>query len=247
MDNKLFEETSQDLTFLGRGAAFLPSEGNTSAFIKDNGILYLFDCGELVFSKIIEKNILKNINEVHIFITHLHSDHFGSLGSLLNYLYYVMNVTATVYYLNSIIKTILIETGAELNKEFKFVCLSDVTEPYDYYIINDDFSIMYNRTRHADIIGTSFTFYYKGVTRFYSGDTSLTSFDWIHHLLENEDVKALYIDTGLIGNEYAHVSVHTLAKNIPHEFRDKVWCMHIDSLDVIHIAKEYGFNVVEVI
>ncbi len=247
MENKLFEETSQELTFLGRGAAFLPSEGNTSAFIKDDEILYLFDCGELVFSKIIEKDILKNIKDVHIFITHLHTDHFGSLGSLLNYLYYVMNVTATVYYLNNALLTILRETGAELNKEFKYVCLGEVTEAYDYYIINDNFSIMYNRTRHANVIGTCFTFYHRGVVRFYSGDTSLTSFDWIHHLLVNEDAKALYIDTGLIGNEYAHVSVHTLAKNISPEFRDRVWCMHIDSLDVIPIAKDYGFNVVEVI
>lgn len=242
----LYEAKSQDLKFLGRGAGFLPSEGNTSAYIKEEGNLYLFDCGELVFSKIIEKGILKDIDSVYIFITHLHTDHIGSLGTLLNYLYYTMNIVANVYYMDNKLLSILTKTGLELDKEFSYICLSDVTVPYEYIKVTDEFSIMYNKTKHANLIATSFTFHYHGVVRFYSGDTALTSFDWINFLLMNENAKALYIDTGLIGNEYAHVSVHTLAKNISPEFRDRVWCMHIDSLDVIPIAKEYGFNVVEV-
>lgn len=80
------------LKFLGTGSAFNTKLGNTSAYLlnNDKSAMLLFDCGETVFSKlkpILEKN--KNINEFTICITHSHSDHIGSLPTLLYYLYYV--------------------------------------------------------------------------------------------------------------------------------------------------------------
>lgn len=61
---------TQTLNFLGRGSAFNTNEGSNSAFIKDNDTLFLIDCGEDTFSKIIKFNILENIKNIHIFITH---------------------------------------------------------------------------------------------------------------------------------------------------------------------------------
>lgn len=80
-----------ELNFLGRGAAFNPKEGNTSAFFIDNNELFLIDCGESIFKEIIENNILNNIEKINIMITHTHCDHIGSIGSLIMYSYYKLN------------------------------------------------------------------------------------------------------------------------------------------------------------
>lgn len=82
----------KQLKFLGTGSAFNTKLGNTSAYLlnNDKSAMLLFDCGETVFSKlkpILEKN--KNISEFTICITHSHSDHMGSLPTLLYYLYYM--------------------------------------------------------------------------------------------------------------------------------------------------------------
>lgn len=82
----------KQLKFLGTGSAFNTKLGNTSAYLlnNDKSAMLLFDCGETVFSKlkpILEKN--KNISEFTICITHSHSDHIGSLPTLLYYLYYM--------------------------------------------------------------------------------------------------------------------------------------------------------------
>ena len=77
-----------NLIFLGRGAAFNPTEGNTSAYWIDNKTLFLIDVGETVFQKIMKENILENVEDIYIMITHTHSDHIGSIGSLASFCYY---------------------------------------------------------------------------------------------------------------------------------------------------------------
>jgi len=55
------------LNFLGRGAAFNPEEGNTSAYFVEDKQLFLIDCGEGIF------------------------DHIGSLGTLAMYCYFALH------------------------------------------------------------------------------------------------------------------------------------------------------------
>lgn len=234
------------LSFLGRGAGFLPSEGNTSAFLKHESTIYLFDCGETVFSKIMEKNILKDITKLHIFITHLHADHIGSLSTLLMYCHYKTNIEVTVYSYSDTLKKIL-DKQSETELSFKYVNWIAKCNEYEYAIIDDEFSIMYNKTYHCNskTLALSYTFYYNGDIIFYSGDTALKSFDWIKYLIHNENACAIYMDTSLNGNPEAHVSIHQLAKHLSPEERKKIYCMHIDSLELINYIEDYGFNLVE--
>lgn len=74
------------LKFLGIGSSFAVKNENTSAFYIDKGTLNLFDCGESIFKVAKEKNIFNDVNSVNIFLTHTHSDHCGSLGTLVFYL-----------------------------------------------------------------------------------------------------------------------------------------------------------------
>ena len=80
-----------DLIFLGRGAAFNPEEGNNSAYFIENNQLFLIDCGESIFKSLMENNVLENIETINLMITHTHSDHIGSLGTLISKLFYTYN------------------------------------------------------------------------------------------------------------------------------------------------------------
>ena len=53
-----------ELSFLGRGCAFNPKEGNNSAYFIENNTLFLIDCGESIFERIISTNLLENIDDV---------------------------------------------------------------------------------------------------------------------------------------------------------------------------------------
>lgn len=73
------------INFLGIGAAFNTEDYNTSAYIKRDDKMILIDCGETIARNIIENNILDDIKELYVLISHTHSDHVGSLGTLLFY------------------------------------------------------------------------------------------------------------------------------------------------------------------
>ena len=84
------------LNFLGRGAAFNPKEGNTSAYFTIDNQLFLIDCGESVFAKLMELDLLNNMKKINLMITHTHSDHIGSLGSLVMYAYYQLRISLNI-------------------------------------------------------------------------------------------------------------------------------------------------------
>ena len=73
------------LQFLGIGGAFSVDLGNTSAFYKKENELFLLDCGEDVFGNILKNHLLERVTKINILITHFHSDHVGSLGTLVFY------------------------------------------------------------------------------------------------------------------------------------------------------------------
>ena len=85
-----------ELKFLGRGSAFNVKEGNTSAFFYSNGELFLIDCGESVFERVVNNYLLDNIKAINILITHTHGDHVGSLGSLILYCYHNLDIKVNI-------------------------------------------------------------------------------------------------------------------------------------------------------
>ena len=76
------------LNFLGTDAGF--GKKNTSAWLvsKDNRLI-LIDCGNTVFSELLESGLLdKDWAGVDVIVTHLHLDHVGSLSQLGLYMYF---------------------------------------------------------------------------------------------------------------------------------------------------------------
>lgn len=86
------------LSFIGNGSAFNTERGNTSAFVKKDSSLLLIDCGGTIFHRLQELNLLNNLENLSIIITHTHPDHVGSLGDLIFYSYYISKCIPTIFF-----------------------------------------------------------------------------------------------------------------------------------------------------
>lgn len=234
------------LEFLGRGSAFNPQEGNTSAFLIENNNMLLIDCGETIFGSLIENNLLDNIKDVNVLITHLHPDHVGSLGSLIYYCYYRKNIKLNIVvddnveYINSL-KIILYEFGVKF---------------YMYNIINTEELV--GKFKNFDSVKFIPTVHYEGMDSYgimfktekglvyYSGDTN--ELEFIKSIIK-EDIKLykIYVESTFCKDypETPHMSLEILDKNIPQNLRDKFYCMHFDDEESMTMARRLGFNVVE--
>ena len=88
------------LKFIGIGSCFNSKYGNTSAYYFDEAeqSLFLIDCGETVFSELDKRGMLKMLKDITVLITHLHSDHIGSLPSLIFYAKFVLGIKPKVIF-----------------------------------------------------------------------------------------------------------------------------------------------------
>ncbi len=234
------------LEFLGRGSAFNPKEGNTSAFLIENNNMLLIDCGETVFGTLIENNLLDNIKDINVLITHLHPDHVGSLASLIYYCHYRKNIKLNIVvddnveYISSL-KIILYELGVkfymynvinseELTGKFKtFSSVKFIPTVHDEGM--DSYGILFNSER--------------GLV-YYSGDTN--ELEYINSIIrEKRNLNKIYLESTFVKSYEGmpHLSLDILDKNIPYELRDKVYCMHFDDTEGMTLARKLGFNVVE--
>lgn len=231
----------QILKFIGTGGAFSKKYVNNSAYyyLKNDEIL-LFDSGETVFHEILKLNIItENIKRVDIIITHFHSDHVGSLGSLVFYLRFkkvkevniIFPIKRLPYMLLDIYgideKLYSVKTPKEVEgyyiKEYKQLH-GDVGDngeiipmpSYGYHVINDNDNF------------------------FYSGDTCNIS-DIILEKFKSKKIKIMYHEVATAGYK-AHMQLDDLAKLIQFEDRKRVVCMHMgDNCDVSKI-KKLGFE-----
>ena len=232
-----------ELKFLGCGSAFNYKLDNTSAYFIDNDELFLIDCGATVFKNLMSNDLLKNIKEINVLITHLHSDHIGSLGILLDYAEHILNkkvkiiIAKDIKYLDSL-KRFIACIGCPNGSEFI------LEEEYD-----DKYScfskIRYFETRHTSkLYCYGILFYTSNGVVYYSGDTSeLTK---LEELLEQKVlIDKIYLDvTNDLITSRVHLYLEDVAKKIPSSIKDKVYCMHFNDESCIVDAKRLGFNVV---
>ena len=234
------------LNFLGRGAAFNPKEGNTSAFIIENENLFLIDCGESVFERLMASGILNTVSNISVFITHTHSDHIGSIGSLAMYSYFVKKqplkimVDESVEYLSNIEKIL---EG--------FGCTTQMVSYINTRAVDNKFEnfekVRYVPTSHCDELKScGIMFDTKTGVVYYSGDTREMA--PINNIINSQaPIDKIYVDANTADYPGAvHLSLKQLNESIPQELRDRVYCMHFNNDDCIVQAQELGFQTVEV-
>ena len=232
-----------ELSFIGRGAAFNPKEGNNSAFFIENNQLFLIDCGENIYERIMERGILQNIENINLMITHTHSDHVGSLGTLIMYSYFVMHKPLNIVLPENAkhlpnIEKILDGFGCTENM-YKFIDEKDLD--FKFSTFNN---IRYVETSHCDELDSYGLMFYtdKGVI-YYSGDTRETN--TLKKLIESgQPIDKIYMDTTTADYpENIHLYIGYLNKAVPDELKSRVYCMHLNNDSCIKQALDLGFNI----
>lgn len=234
-----------ELIFLGRGAAFNPKEGNNSAYFIENNQLFLIDCGENIFERLIESELLENIEAINLMITHTHSDHIGSLGSLIMYSFYNLHKPLNI---------IMPENAKHLHSIEKILnCFGCNKTMYNYInekCFDEKFEtfqkIRYIETSHCDDLNCySLLFTTQYGIIYYSGDTR--EINTIKSLINSgQQIDKLYVDTTTAdfpGNVHLYIGI--LQEIIPNELKNRVYCMHFNNDNCIEQAKAIGFNIVE--
>lgn len=233
--------------FLGRGSAYYTEEKNTSAFLIENRKMLLIDCGETVFSSLMEFNLFAKIDEIYILFTHTHSDHIGSLGSLIYYFNFkkkhLVNiiVNKNIKYFDSLKNILKI---FDLNDSmYNFIGSKESSNQFES--INN---IEFVETKHSENINCyGFKFYTdKGIV-YYSGDSN--NAEIIENLLNSKE-KVYRIYTEITNIDYlsnCHSHINLLNKVIPQVFRNKIYCMHFSNKECIENAKTLGFNIVKLV
>jgi len=234
-----------ELTFLGRGAGFFPAEGSTSAYFLDNGELFLIDSGESVFNALLEKKIFDSASALNLFITHTHSDHTGSLGSLLLYACvakkFKTNIISDENMAFAPQLCALLKINGVTERMYQFVNSSAFDNRYSQFN-----KVRYIKTYHCDELETCAVLFETGDGLvFYSGDMKDPA-PLVEIVRSGKKIDKIFIDSNNDPNPNPyHLRLREIYDIVPPELRPRVYCMHFNSAQCMEDALACGFNVVE--
>ena len=232
-----------ELKFTGRGAMLYPNEGNTAAFFVEDENFFLIDCGEDVASKLISHNELTKDREYYLWITHTHSDHVGSLGTLQQYLFWncgkKLNIVVSDLPHFELVQSLLNVFGI-VPGTYRLVNERELDNRFQTFQ-----SIRYVESSHGDvpIPSSSIVFQTPNGSVLYTGDIADTKVIE-KFMAEHPIIDKMYVDTSYQDNP-VHLSIDTLAKAVPKELWDKVYCMHINHSGLVDKINGYGFHLVD--
>ena len=250
------------LRFTGRGSCFNTKEGSTSAFYRSGDSMLMIDCGESTFADLIKKDILDGVADIQILITHFHTDHIGSLPSLLYYCEYVLGINVDIYTTTpNILDCFLNLTmyGDEIYQRYKESSFNvhkiEINKMFTIDIPHMTFIVCPIKEHHVEFgslhsVGYCLGLCIKGEiysSIYYSGDTSMAN---IVEAIGNYPsiIDYFYLDAADRGKEYPHESIETIMTLVRKYKIDlyKIRLIHIDSDDVLIKAKELGLKPVEI-
>lgn len=221
------------LTFIGTGGAFATDLHNCSAYYKEKGNLILIDCGESIFEQILKLNLLDDIKKIDIIITHFHSDHVGSLGTLLFYCDKIGIKNVNVIYPNQNKLNLLIKLFGVERCNFKTLNPCDCK----------DFYIKEYPQEHYSMEAFGYLIKTNGKIIYYSGDTKSVPKEVLNLLLEDK-IDYFYQDLRKDLNDY-HICIEEISNMIPKKYFKKINCMHFNSEEEISEIESKGFSIVK--
>lgn len=225
-----------ELHFTGTGAAYYPRLGSNAAFFVKNNHLFMIDCGESTFRKMEARDEIRTCDKITVFITHLHADHIGSLGSFASYCLSVLQKRITVIAQDDTVVEILKLMGV----------------PADMYDFTTDHTRIFEDGLHVEAVPVKHASDMKccGLlicdeeeTTYFSADASELSDDILQQFKQGK-IQVIYHDCTFLTKESpSHCSLKRLCEYIPPEMRNRVYCMHFGG-DFMSQIKEAGFQVV---
>lgn len=222
----------KELTFLGNGSAFNYEAHNTAAYITSGGDLIIFDCGESICNRLLKLKVLTKVERIYVFITHLHSDHIGSLEALIYYNEKFLHKEFKIFYPRTArLKQLLKLTGVDFSFE-----IYPVPENISGYRVEC--------VPQKHIPGSYGYFFYGDFSFFYSGDTSKVNRRAILEL-QCGKIDRIYHEA-TCSSSPIHTHIDKLKRAFPQAMRSKVCLMHFDNDDFMAECKAEGFLVAEV-
>ena len=207
------------LNFVGIGSAFNPEDGNTSAYLMKNNHFYLIDCGGLVFKELVQQINFKKITAVHIFITHTHADHVGSLGTLISYLHHQYSLPVYVYHAAIGLAEFLNQVGVSANYYEEVTDQKNSLEPFTFEWVE---------TEHSDQIKSfGLLLEYDEERVWYSGDAKNIP-ERVYDDFMNDKIGRIYQDVSIDSANTAHMTLEKLKTLIPESKRQQVIAMHLE-------------------
>lgn len=224
-----------NIRFLGKGSGYYPEYKNTSAFFTIDDKLFLIDCGETVFEKLMEMDFdFGRYSESTIIITHFHTDHIGSLGSTLSYMELNGSKVNVVYPNRKIIDLLdMIGITPDL-----YTYYSEIPAHLSGLIRAEASKVIHSPV--LDCFG--YTFFVGDLVFYYGGDSNAIPDNILKEFL-NGRIDYIFHDTTFEKdvNKW-HGSLEYLERVIPADLRSRVFCMHLGSAFDIMI-KEKGFGI----
>ncbi len=226
------------LKFVGCGAALYPKLYNSNAYFEIDQDLFLLDCGETAFRQHFIAGHFIGKKSVTVIITHMHTDHIGSLGTLIVYCYNVLGIkTRVVFPEPEKLRTVFMLTGVEPEHYSLYETLSQSGETR--------VSTEHIKVRHHDVMVNSYgvLLNIQGKIVYFSGDAAEIP-QKVLMLLKDGKLSAMYQDTSMNDHGGFHCSFQQLQTDVPLEYRDKVYCMHYDG-EYFDMYRQAGFMTIE--
>lgn len=229
------------LSFLGNGSAFDPIRSDTSAFFRCGDALFMIDAGGTVFKNALRKRIFDGVSRVYIILTHLHTDHCGSLGQLVMYLLYKRGIKPVILFPDDDVRALLKINGVSEDM-YEIVLRRDVCTEEDMV------KIRFIDSAHVDKINCySLEISVSGGKKiYYSGDSNSIPPEVLKKFLDG-GYDAIYQDTcGEKIKHSAHLNIDDLCCIIPEDKRNKIYCIHLDPVLCEDEIRKKGFMTVGV-
>ncbi|WP_320938111.1 MBL fold metallo-hydrolase [Enterocloster lavalensis] len=223
------------LNFLGCGCAYRPQFGNTSAWLSVDGRLFLFDCGETVFTRLLQTGLLERCRSLTVLVTHCHADHAGSLPTLISYMHDVEQKPVAVYYPGEDVRTLMTCCGIAVD-ECEFYSGANIV--FAPGIRCSAFPVEH----HPDLHCYGYHFICGPESFYYSGDARRLPPGVLDAFL-NGRIRELYQDATFLEDQGAsHGSLDYLSAVIPPSLRRNVYPMHFSG-DFSGQLRDRGFGV----
>ena len=175
---------------------------------------------------------MEGVKRVHLFITHTHSDHIGSLEGFIYYIKFFTDITLGVYYPRiSRLNRVLYTQGLE--RDFSVQAVPQQVEGYRVEAV-----------RQKHMLGAYGYFFYGEESFFFSGDTSQVNRRAIAELSAGK-LARVYHEVSF-SDSPIHTPIAQLEKAFPPVLRSKVSLMHFADENCRQESLKRGFSIVSV-